>query len=197
MTGRSQCRLSGGLAVLASPATTRFLSFAFVLALLAVTTLAPQSFAGGVQVSARVPSETDAPRHESTALLVTVAECHNAKNLAVVGRAEGLVDGERRSVALTVRPGRDVGLFELSREWPAAGRWVLVLEVTAWDHTRTMVVDLAPSSADEPLRIEQTSATWKRVGEKEVKAALRGTMPKDSAENTSGTGNFQERVLGR
>jgi hypothetical protein len=193
MTGNTLQRRRGGVPSL--PPALAFVPVLLpLLALLAA--FAPAALAGGIQVAVRVPGKADAPRHEATALLVSVAECHTAKNLAVVGRAEGLVDGERRTVPLTMRPGRDAGQYEVARQWSGVGQWVLVFEVTAWDHTRTMVVDLGAAVGKEPVRVERTSATWKRVGEKEIRAAFQGALPKDSAARAGGAGEFLARALG-
>jgi hypothetical protein len=193
MTGNAHSRPPGGPTLRTSIAPIlRAGLFASFLA----ASLVPPALAGGIQVSARVPSKADTPRLESTTLLVSVAECHTARNLEVIGRAEGLVNGQRRTVPLPVEPGRTVGEFEVARAWPADGRWVLVFEVTAWDHTRTLVVDVGASNTKAPLRIEKTSATWKRVGEKEVRAALAGTLPNDTASRTNGLGDVFARALG-
>lgn len=49
--------------------------------------------------------------------------------MPVTGTAEGLVNGERRSVALEFTPTSRSGAFALRKQWGNAGLWTLVITV--------------------------------------------------------------------
>lgn len=48
----------------------------------------------------------------------------------VSGTAEGLVKGERRSVALKFENTQRTGVYALSKQWPLEGVWTLVIGAT-------------------------------------------------------------------
>jgi hypothetical protein len=72
----------------------------------------------------------------------------------VVGSAEGIVNGERRSVALSFTRTTRTGAFALSRQWPNEGVWTLVVSVRQGPtDSVTAVVDLSPGGEVAAVRI--------------------------------------------
>ena len=64
----------------------------------------------------------------------------------VSGTAEGLVNGERRSIALELTATSRSGVYALRRQWPTQGIWTLVITVTqARDDVASAVVEIAPT----------------------------------------------------
>ena len=51
----------------------------------------------------------------------------NAIEATLRGTAEGIVDGQRRSVALQFAKTARPGTYALGRQWPTAGTWLLVI----------------------------------------------------------------------
>jgi hypothetical protein len=56
--------------------------------------------------------------------------CADPAKAQIAGVAEGLVNGARQSVALTLIPGGVPGVYLVSQEWPAQGVWVVNLTGT-------------------------------------------------------------------
>ena len=48
----------------------------------------------------------------------------------VSGRAEGLVQGKRRTVTLSFGTTSKDGVYTLTRQWPADGTWLLVIQTS-------------------------------------------------------------------
>ena len=68
----------------------------------------------------------------------------------LTGTAEGIVNGERRSIKLSFTETRRTGVYALARQWPseAGGVWTLVIRGSA-----TAVVDLGPDGQVASVRV--------------------------------------------
>src|SRR5690349_8672128 len=60
-------------------------------------------------------------------LLVHTFHHSTAVNFPVSGTAEGIVDGERRTVALEFGNTSRPGVYALRKQWPEKGTWTLVI----------------------------------------------------------------------
>jgi hypothetical protein len=79
---------------------------------------------------------------------LTVRTYHHAEfqSRTVTGRAEGVVNGKRQSMALDIRPGSQPGMYVVRWTRPAVGRWVLVINSsTSGIVDATAVVEISPS----------------------------------------------------
>jgi hypothetical protein len=96
------------------------------LALSAATRGVTPAF-GGPWISIEAPANPyDQTTHGAVLLVHTFH--HGAKvDLPLVGKAEGLVDGERKSVALTLAKSSQVGTRSVRNEWGKKGIWTVVL----------------------------------------------------------------------
>ena len=87
----------------------------------------------GPSISSWVSIETPVnPFDQSTTgalLLVHSFWRGSPSDLPISGRAEGTVNGERRSVAITFEKTSRDGVYAVRRTWPETGRWVLVITV--------------------------------------------------------------------
>ena len=63
-------------------------------------------------------------------LLVHAFHHGTPMNFPVAGRAEGIVDGERRSIKLDFTTTSRQGVYALRKQWPNEGNWVLAIDVT-------------------------------------------------------------------
>ena len=101
-----------------------------LLPLVAALTVASPLLAGPPWISIETPINPWDPSTRGAFLLVHAFHHGTPLNLPVSGTAEGLVNGERRSVPLTFqRTSRD-GVYALRNQWGAAGEWSLILTVS-------------------------------------------------------------------
>ncbi|MBK9978316.1 MAG: hypothetical protein IPP20_10330 [Gemmatimonadetes bacterium] len=72
----------------------------------------------------------------------------------VSGSAEGIVNGERRSVPLRFATTSRTGTFALTRQWPNEGTWTLVVSVAQGPEDRvSAIVDLTRSGDVAAIRV--------------------------------------------
>lgn len=102
-----------------------------VASLLLLAAGAVQAMLGGFGVSTYLPKPGD-PRTKGALLMVQPIGCHGPGS-AVTARAEGLVNGVRRSIPLKLIPvpmeqdSDQPDAYMLKREWPSDGTWVLAI----------------------------------------------------------------------
>ena len=82
----------------------------------------------------------------------------------VTGSAEGLVNGERKSIALQFTPTSRAGAFALKKQWGDAGVWTLVIAVH--QHESDLAQALVELGADGEVSRVQVPT---RVGERDFK----------------------------
>lgn len=72
----------------------------------------------------------------------------------VSGTAEGIVDGQRKSIQLTFESTSRTGVFALAKQWPSSGIWTLAIAVAQGPDDRVYaVVDLSPSGEVAAVRV--------------------------------------------
>jgi hypothetical protein len=75
------------------------------------------------------------------AFLVVHAFHHgNPMNFPVSGTAEGIVNGQRRTVPLEFARTSRTGVFALRRQWPVEGAWTLVIGVAQGPEDRVSAI---------------------------------------------------------
>lgn len=102
---------------------------ALSLLLVAATLAAAPTVAGGPWMSVELPPN---PMDEGTRGAFAVVHTYRHGEpmpYLVVGTAEGLNRGERRSLPLTITSTGRTGTMAIARSWPAEGVWVLKLGV--------------------------------------------------------------------
>jgi hypothetical protein len=99
------------------------------------------------------PSPYDASTRDAFLLVHTFH--HGTPIVApVTGKAEGIVGGERRSVALKFGGTSRSGVFALNKQWPAEGTWVLFITANQGpDDDVTAVVELAANGQVASVRV--------------------------------------------
>ena len=121
------------------------------------------SMAGPAWISIETPVN---PYDASTrnAFLVVHAFHHgDASGMPVTGTAEGLVGGERRSIALQFSATSQPGAYALRKQWPDAGTWTLVITVMQHENDGAQaLVDLGSDGA--VMRVQVPT----RVGERNL-----------------------------
>jgi hypothetical protein len=90
----------------------------------AILALAAQLHAGGFFLQAAKPATAEALK--AGAVLAVKAEgCNDPAKTSVTATAEGLVNGQRRSIPLKLLPLSETGSYAITRQWPQEGRWVI------------------------------------------------------------------------
>jgi hypothetical protein len=99
----------------------------------------------------------------------------------VSGTAEGVVNGERRTITLRFETTSRTGVYALRKQWSSEGSWMLVITVTQGDHDRGGVaqalVELSPTgsvaSVQVPTQQHAEGAFPRRLTAQEVETAVR------------------------
>ena len=111
-------------------------------------------------------------------LLVHAFHHGTAMGFIVTGTAEGMVNGERRSLKLDFAETSREGVFALKRTWPREGTWTLVIQANQGPgDAATAVVDLGPDGDVATIRVPTMQrGSWTvpaPVSLGEIDAALR------------------------
>lgn len=99
----------------------------------------------------------------------------------VSGTAEGIVNGERRTMTLRFETTSRAGVYALRKQWPSEGSWTLVISVTQGEHDATGVaqalVELSPTgsvaSVQVPTQQHAEGAFPRRLTAREIETAVR------------------------
>jgi len=135
-------------------------------------------------VSIEIPANPWDETTRGAYLLVHVFHHGLPMQVEPTGTAEGLVNGQRRSVPLRFEKGSRPGVYALRNQWGGAGRWVLVITVNQGAHEGAAediaqaVVEVAEdgtvTSVRVPTREDRGRAFPRRVTQAEIDASLRG-----------------------
>jgi hypothetical protein len=122
-------------------------SVAVLLGVMSATPAAAQEFS--LQVGppiAAIPQPGTGPAKTSKAVLLVVRPvgCADPAAARMTGTAEGMVDGVRRRVALTLEPLASPGVHAISRGWADGGTWIVTLAGTCGGQTAGALVSLGP-----------------------------------------------------
>jgi hypothetical protein len=98
--------------------------------------------------------------------------------MTVVGKAEGLVDGQRRSMDFTLDKSSRDGTYGVQRQWGTKGIWTLLITATPPEHGGTSsiqaVVDIGAGGDVERVSVPRTAQSMPRLlTSAEVDRALR------------------------
>ena len=156
---------------------TRFLIGALAAAL-AAPGAPPAPASGPPWISIEYPvNPYDATTRD--AYLVVHAFHHGTPvGFPVSGTAEGLVNGQRRTIPLAFTATSRTGTYALRRQWPDAGTWTLVIGVAQGPEDRvSAIVDIGSGGevarVQVPTRRQNGYTVPARVVMEEVEAGLR------------------------
>lgn len=99
----------------------------------------------------------------------------------VTGTAEGILNGERRTVTLRFESTSRTGVYALRKQWPSEGSWTLVINVTQGNdgdgNVAQALVELSPTgsvaSVQVPTRQHAEGAFPRRLTAREIDTAVR------------------------
>jgi len=147
------------------------------LAALLVAGLPAAAVAGPPWISIELPAN---PWDQTTrgAFLLVHAFHHGLPiQVPVTGVAEGIVNGQRKSVTLTFDPASRPGVYTLRNQWGNSGRWVLVITVSQHqDDVAQAIVEISEAGEVTAVRVPvraDRDGFPRRVTQAEVEAALR------------------------
>lgn len=83
---------------------------------------------GGFYLEDGPPSANPDPKAKGAILVTRFAGCHEPHKATLKAFAEGLVNGQRKTIALEPEALATPGMYAIRRTWPAEGSWVLRLE---------------------------------------------------------------------
>lgn len=87
-------------------------------------------FKGGPWISVETPVNPYDASMRGSAFVVHTFHHAVPTDMQLEGRAEGLVDGNRRTVPLTLSKGAQVGSYGVRNEWGTKGTWSVLLTAT-------------------------------------------------------------------
>jgi hypothetical protein len=150
------------------------------LAALATVLVAAPALAlnGPPWISIELPANPYDKSTRDAFLLVHAFHHGTAMGFIVTGTAEGMVNGERRSLKLDFAETSREGVFALKRTWPREGTWTLVIQANQGPgDAATAVVELGPDGDVATIRVPTMQrGSWTvpaPVSLGEIDAALR------------------------
>ncbi len=109
--------------------------------------------------------------HFKAAVFVFRTEgCSAPAKAEISATAEGIVKGERRSIALSVMPGGKPGVFGIYQSWPAEGQWLVDLKGTCSDLSAGAIVPIGPKG----LVRESAKFFSRPATDSEIDSSLKG-----------------------
>lgn len=119
---------------------------ALALAAIMAVGFAAPALAGPPWISIELPANPHDASTRGAFLLVHAFHHGTPVGFPITGTAEGIVNGERRTVRLEFTKTTRAGVYGLRRMWPAEGTWTLVISVNQGGEDRedkaTAVVEL-------------------------------------------------------
>jgi hypothetical protein len=126
----------------------------FAALALASALLAAPALAGPPWISIELPPNPYDQSMRGAFLLVHAFHHQTPVGYIVTGTAEGIVNGERRSIKLEFSETSRDGVFALKRSWPTDGTWTLVITAHSGpEDDASAVVDLGPDGAVAAVRV--------------------------------------------
>lgn len=122
----------------------------------------------GVWLSIESPVNPYVDENRGVILMVHTFWMKGPQAMAVEGRAEGTVNGQRQTLALTFQD-RGEGVYALTQSWPREGRWALVITGRNRGQQATALVRIG-----EDQKVAGVQVTMDRtIADSVVVAALR------------------------
>ena len=94
-------------------------------------------------ISLEFPANPLDPTTRDAVLVVHTFHHETPLGFPISGTAEGLVDGERRSIDLEFKETSRTGVWALDQQWPAEGEWVLAIS-TRGNAEASLFIELGP-----------------------------------------------------
>jgi hypothetical protein len=157
---------------------TRIRSLALAALATALVAAPAPALAGPPWISIELPADPYDAATRGAFLVVRAFHCATPANQRVTGTAEGIVNGERQTIALEFSETGREGVYALKRTWPERGTWTLVLQAHQGPtRAATAVLELGPDGAVTSIRVPtMDQGGWTvpaAVAMSEIEAGLR------------------------
>lgn len=148
--------------------------------LLALAGAASPAFAGPPWVSIELPANPLDATTRDAFLVVHTYHHATVVNLALTGRAIGMVDGKRQTFDLAFTRTSIAGAYALRRSWPTQGTWVLAIN-TGVEGGPTALVGIGADGEVRSVKVpRQAGQAWGRPAtDRDIDAALRSLAARD------------------
>ncbi len=114
---------------------------------LCLTLSAIPLLAGALTLETTNPASNPEATSIGAVLTARITACHSPEKTTVQATAEGMVNGSRRSLRLTVIRLHTPGTFAVKREWPTTGTWAVRLVASNPDYHDYKTGVVVPISA--------------------------------------------------
>jgi hypothetical protein len=81
--------------------------------------------AGALVVEIGNPRANPEALSKHAALVARTTACHSPEKTSMTATAEGILDGQRRSIPLELIPLSTPGTFAITHQWPSSGTWAV------------------------------------------------------------------------
>ena len=111
---------------------------------IAVLAIAAPAMAEGFTFTIGGPVASQDFHFKAAVFMFRTEGCSDPGKSQVSATAEGMVNGERRSVTLKVMPASKPGVYGIYQSWPAEGHWVVSLRGACGDLNAGAIVPIGP-----------------------------------------------------
>ena len=109
---------------------------------------AGQMFAGGFWLQVGNPEANAAAGKMGAVVTIKAVGCHDPATAKVTATAVGVVNGERRTIPLELKPLAEPGAYALSQQWPREGKWVIQLVGRNGEQYTNTLIAAGPGGVD-------------------------------------------------
>jgi hypothetical protein len=133
--------------------------------------------AGGLFVMLGNPDANPEARSHNAVLTLKLAGCHEPEKASLTASAISVVDGKRQSIPLQLIALSEPGMYAVTRQWPAQGRWVLQFVATDQGRITSTLVSAGPGGIDR----QSAKMAMRQPAEEDIAALLAGGRTSDVA----------------
>jgi hypothetical protein len=155
-------------------------SYRCLLVLAAFATAASSALGENFALQIASPVAGQGAMLKSASFVFRSTGCTEMRNFQVTAKAEGMVDGERKTLPLETFAAPAPGVFAVFKKWPAEGTWIVALSATCGPTlTAGALVAIAPGRGAGPDR-KNSKFLPNAPAEAEIVAALKAVsaLPK-------------------
>ena len=130
---------------------------------------------GGPWISIESPANPYDQAMRGSVMLVHTFHHGTKMDMPIVGKAEGLVDGQRKSVALTLAKGSEAGTHGVRNQWGTKGTWTVLLTATQHEPSASIqaVVDINADGSVGKVVVPNTAGRPRLLSAAEIDQGLR------------------------
>jgi hypothetical protein len=114
----------------------------------------------------------DRDNHGAVLLVHAMTREGAAPLAAVTGTAEGVVQGQRRSMSIHFDTTHAPGIFAVRKQWPSDGTWLLQISLAQTTAIVVLDRDGSVASVRVPTQLQQGNQIPRAVAAKEIDSTL-------------------------